>query len=369
MANSKHRKYDNPVTATLTGIADLFRKQTPAGTLKLSDRLDGKTVLVDGASSGLGFAVAADMARRGARVIMACRSGIPGQGEKVKKISGNQDIHMLHVDFSDIGSIHNLVAEIKAKFAPLDVLVCNAGIVPKQSRKTRQGLEEMFMVNYFSKFIFVNLLLENECFGITAGPTAIDQAGDQSNPKTRNQTPELKSENLTEIVPGGARRKSKIPRIIFVASESHRNPESFQWDDFGIYKDYSIGKSIELYGYYKLLLTTFSCELSRRMNPDGMTTCSVFSMCPGPVNSNIAREAPKIFIPLLKLVFGIFFKSPAKAAIPVVYLAASNDFEGKSFDYIFLMSRKEIDEKASNPENGKKLWKLSEELLKRLQTV
>ncbi len=369
MAINKHRKYDNPVTATLTGIADLFRKQIPAGTLKLSDRLDGKTVLVDGASSGLGFAVATDLARRGARVIMACRSGIPGQGEKVKKISGNKDIHMLHVDFSDTVSIHNLVTEIKAKYTPIDVLVCNAGIVPKQSRKTRQGLEEMFMVNYFSKFIFVNLLIENECFGIFSGMPVIDHSGNQSNPKTTIQPSKTITENRNEADQGSANRKSKIPRIIFVASESHRNPENFQWNDFGIYKDYSIGKSIELYGYYKLLLTTFSYELSRRMNPDGITTCSVFSMCPGPVNSNIAREAPKIFIPLLKLVFGVFFKSPAKAAVPVVYLAASNDFEGKSFDYIFLMSRKEIDEQASNPENGKKLWKLSDELMNSLKTV
>lgn len=369
MANIKHQKYNNPFTATLTGIADLFRKQTPAGTLKITDRLYGKTALVDGASSGLGFAVATDLARRGAKVIMACRSGIPMQGEKIRKITGNQDIHMLPVDFSDIESIRDLVTAIKMNHAPLDIFVCNAGIVPKQSRKTRQGLEEMFMVNYFSKFIFVNLLFENECFGISARRPVSDNSGNQLNPENIIQTTKLKTENGSEADPGGANRKSKIPRIIFVASESHRNPENFEWDDFGIYKEYTIGKSIELYGYYKLLLTTFSCELSRRLNRNGNVTCSVFSLCPGPVNSNIAREAPKIFIPLLKLVFGIFFKSPAEAAVPVVYLAASHDVEGKSSDYLFLMTRKEVDDKASNPENGKILWELSENLLKRLQAV
>jgi len=344
MTEKQQQKYNNPVSATLTGIRDLFRKQIPAGTLNPTDRLDDKTVLVDGASSGLGFAVATDLARRGAKVIMACRSGIPEKGERVKKLSGNTDIHMLPVDFSDIDSIRELVKQIKTKFAPLDILVCNAGIVPKQSRKTKQGLEEMFMVNYFSKFIFVNLLLESRCFN-------------QAEPAF----PDSEIEN----------RKSKIvpPRIIFVASESHRNPEKFQWEEFGLYKDYKIGKSIELYGYYKLLLTTFSCELSRRLNPDGETRFEIFSLCPGPVNSNIAREAPKIFIPLLKLVFGIFFKSPAKAAIPVVYLAASHDFDGMAFDYLFLMSRKTIDEKASDPENGRQLWKLSEGLQEKLQAV
>ena len=342
MTTNKRKKYDDPFTATLTGIRDLFRRQIPAGTLNPSDRLDGRTVLVDGASSGLGFAIAVDVARRGARVIMACRSGIPEMGEKVKKRSGNQDVHMLQVDFSDINSITGLIADLRSLCGEgagggVDIFICNAGIVPRQSRKTPQGLEEMFMVNYFSKFILVNLLLENKCFS-GAGNTPADQK--------------------SKIVP----RRSDIPRIIFIASESHRNPEQFEWSDFGKYREYSIGKSIELYGYYKLLLTAFSAELSRRLNPDGVTNFSVFSMCPGPVNSNIAREAPKAFIPLLKLVFGIFFKSPSKAAIPAVYLAASPDLEGKAFDYLFLMSRKEVDEKASDPQNGKRLWKLSEEL-------
>ncbi|MEI7897996.1 MAG: SDR family NAD(P)-dependent oxidoreductase [bacterium] len=342
MTTTRQKKYNNPVTATLTGIGDLFRKQIPAGELKPADRLEGKTVLVDGASSGLGFAIAVDVARRGAKVIMACRSGIPGKGEEVKKLSGNRDIHMLHVDFSDVLSIKQLVADLRSSSffeekagGGIDILVCNAGIVPKESRKTPQGLEDMFMVNYFSKFIFVNMLIEDHCFR-DAGYGIRDE-------------------------------KSEIPRIIFVASESHRNPEKFEWEEFGKYRDYKIGKSIELYGYYKLLLTTFSSELSRRLNPEGQLNFSVFSMCPGPVNSNIAREAPKVFIPLLKLVFGIFFKSPAKAAVPVVYLAASKDFHGKAFDYLFLMSRKEIDEKASDPDNGKHLWELSDKLWQTLK--
>ena len=82
-----------------------------------------------------------------------------------------------------------------------------------------------------------------------------------------------------------------------------------------------------MYGYYKLLLTTLVNELARRLNDGSETKKSVLSLCPGPVNSNIAREAPVVFKPLLKLVFSIFFKSPRKAAEPVVYLAASKDFK------------------------------------------
>ncbi|TRZ70758.1 MAG: SDR family NAD(P)-dependent oxidoreductase [Bacteroidetes bacterium] len=327
MADKKRKKYNNPLSATFTGIKDLFLKREPAGELKPTDRFDGRTVLVDGASSGLGFAVAVEVARRGAKVIMVCRSGIPGKGEKVKRLSRSDDIRMLQVDYSDLSSIRRLVTRIRDQFGKIDILICNAGLVPKKSRKTPQGLEEMFMVNYLSKFILVNLLLKENCF---------------------------------------RHSDSGHPRIIFVSSETHRNPGEFDWDSFCVYKEYSINKSIELYGYYKLLLSTFAVELSRRLNADEFT-CSVFALCPGPINTNIGREAPKIFHPLMKLIFALFFKSPARAAIPVVYLAASPDLENKPFDYLFLMSRKEPDEKALDPENGKRLWQLSDQLVNSLK--
>ena len=94
--------------------------------------------------------------------------------------------------------------------------------------------------------------------------------------------------------------------IIFVSSESHRNPTAFEWDTFGEFQAHKMAKTVERYGYYKLLMTTFSQELSRRLNLD-KTNYSVFALCPGPVNSNIAREAPKMVQPVMKLVFKIFF--------------------------------------------------------------
>jgi NAD(P)-dependent dehydrogenase (short-subunit alcohol dehydrogenase family) len=323
------RNYKNPASAMLEGIRAVFTRQEKAGFLKDSDRLEGKTVLIDGASSGLGFAVAVQLAGRGARVIMACRSGIPGKGEEVKRRTGNQNIEMVRVDYSDMVSIHELIRTIKEKYSPLDIVISNAAMVPSRSRKTPQGLEEMFMVNYLSKFIMINGLLKEDCF----------------------------------------RKDGKEnPRIVFVSSESHRNPPAFDWNSFGAYKSYGMKKTVEYYGYYKLLLTTFAFELSRRLQADGRWPVSVFSLCPGPVNSGIAREAPAIIQPLMKLIFALFFASPGKAAEPVVYLASSKDLEGKHFDYLFKMSRKEIDEKASDEENGRRLWKLSEELIKSLRS-
>ena len=328
MRETSKDHYNNPLQAILTGISNLFRKQEKVGELTPAERIDGKTVVVDGASSGLGFAVATELAKRGARIIMVCRTGIPEKGEEVKRRSGSKDVFMLQVDFSDIHSIQKLVTEIKDHYSPIDILISNAGIVAKRNRMTPQGIEEMFMVNYLSKYMFVRLLLQNGCF------------------------------RDAEV--------NAVPRILFVSSETHRNRKEFSWDTFGINKPYTMGQSVELYGYYKLMLTTFASELSRKLNKNAMVNCSVFALCPGPVNSNIGREAPLIFQPLMKLVFAIFFRSPAKAAIPVIWLAASKDIEGKPFDYLFLMSRKEIDRKAADPANGQRLWELSEELAKRL---
>lgn len=323
MTDNKQSHYKSPVKATITGIRDLFKKHVPAGELKDSDRLDGKRVVITGSSSGLGFATAVNIARRGAEVIMAVRSGIPSKGNKVKDLSGSEKVSMLFVDLSDAESIHNFANQLKEKYDKIDILICNAAVVPKKSRKTKQGLEQMFMVNYFAKFLLVNKLLQLDIFN---------------------------------------REKGQIPRIIFVSSESHRNPKTFDLDGFGEYEDFKIGKTMELYGHYKLLMTTFANELSRRLNPGDKTDYSVFALCPGPVNSNIAREAPRIFQPLLKLTFKLFFRSPERACEPVVYFAASQDVEGKPIDYLFLMSRKEMDEKATEPVHGKELWDKSVEL-------
>ncbi len=323
MADEKGR-YSNAFTATMAGIADLFRKQKNVVVLSDDDVITGKNILITGASSGLGFEAAVQLARRGAHVYMACRSGIPEKGEKVMQLTGNRNLVMLPVDLSDIESIRKLVGQLKEAAVKIDVLIENAAVVPSGSRKTRQGIEEMFMVNYLSKFLLTRWLLDNNLFNTDGG---------------------------------------SIPRIIFVSSESHRNPKAFDWDGFGKYKEYSMGKTVELYGYYKLLMTTYANEFARRLNPAGQHRYSIFALCPGPVNSNIARESPAIFKPLLKIVFGIFFRSPKVAVQPVVYFAASSDVKDKTIDYLFLMSRKEMDAKATDVENGKKVWRLSEELL------
>ena len=329
MSQQKER-YSNAFTATLAGITDLFKKQKDPVIIHPEDNVSGKNILITGASSGLGFEAAVQLARRGGHIWMACRSGIPEKGEQVRKLSGSDAVEMLPVDLSDLDSIKSLVEALINRGVKLDILIDNAAVVPGGSRQTKQGLEEMFVVNYLSKFMLVRLLLDHDLFN-TYG--------------------------------------KESPRIIYVSSESHRNPKSFDWDGFGIYKPYSMGKTVALYGYYKLLMTTMANELSRRLNADGAVHYSVFALCPGPVNSNIARESPAIFKPLLKVVFGIFFRSPKQAVLPVVYFASSPEVREKPLDYLFLMSRKEMAGKAVAMDNGSRLWAISEQVLEKKGVV
>lgn len=326
------KKYNSIWSATFNGIKDLFKKSPRIGKLADDLRLEGKVCMVTGANSGLGFATATQLAERGAHVIMACRSGIPEAGEQVKTLSNSEKIEMLKLDLSDLNSVHQLCDNLKERQIKLDILVSNAAIVPRQSRKTAQGFEEMFQVNYLAKFVMINRLLEDGT-----------------------------------ILKKGAKGNEKIPRIVFVSSETHRSGADLDFKTFGQYQEYSMAKTVSLYGYYKLMMNTYLQELSARLNTQGDIKVSVHSLCPGPVNSNIAREAPKIFHPLIKLIFGLFFRSPQRAAEPVMYLSAAPELEGKTNIYLHLMTQKEVDPRAQETQIRKKLWKESLALLQGLK--
>src|SRR5262249_51475621 len=120
----------------------------------------GKTVLVTGATSGIGLTASAELARRGARVVMVGRD--PAKTERtradVARLSGSAEFSYLLCDFSSQASIRSLASSFAAAHDRLDILVNNAGGVSKTRRLTVDGIEATFATNHLGYFLLTNLL-------------------------------------------------------------------------------------------------------------------------------------------------------------------------------------------------------------------
>ena len=291
-----------------------------------SGRIDGKTCLVTGANSGLGKAVAIDLATRGGQVLMACRSGHPEAGEDVKAASGADRVEMLRVDLSDMRSVHRLCDELRDRGTRIDIAVLNAGLMPRRARRTAQGFETMFAVHFLANRVLVDRWLREG----TVRPAA---------------------------------RIEEAPRIVLVSSDAHRSAEPIDFDRFGEFRDYGVRDGIKHYGASKLVMSTFATELSRRANQDGEGHVVVHSLCPGPVRTAIAREAPLLLKPLVYPLMRLFFLPPTRAAAPVSYLCCADDAGQRSGIYLHMLTEKRPSEHATDRSNGVWLWEASEALL------
>lgn len=313
----------NPVSAVMQGLRDLRGDAPTVAPLRDDERLDGRTVLVTGANRGLGLAVSVDLARRGARLLMACRSGIPEAGEAVRAASGSATVEMRAVDLADLRSVSDFVDALARDGVVVDVLVLNAGIVPRESRPTAQGLELMFGVNFLANVALVEGLL---------------------------------ARGVLRPDPGAP------PRLVFVSSESHRGAGPVDFERLGAYETYGPMGGVRVYGYTKLLLCVYAAELARRL---GRGAC-VHACCPGPVNSDIAREAPAWMKPLLGLVMARFFRSPEEAAPPVTYLSCAADTGRTTGRYLHLLTEKPMDPCCDDVAVGERLVRESRAIVARL---
>jgi len=317
--------YDNFLVAIARGAQNTVFRGQPIGQLRDDMRLDGGTALVTGASAGLGFAIAAELARRGAHVIGAARRATPEVTAKLREASGSDRVEMLAVDLADVRSIDALVEQLASRGLSLDLLVCNAGLVPSGSQPGPQGVEHMFMVNFVAKPILIEGLRARGLFAT-----------------------------------GGERQ----PRIVIVSSEAHRGAKERAPSSFRSYQDFTLGQVLARYGTYKLCLTTFATELARRLEPEGV---AVHSLCPGAVATSIARQAPAWSKPALDLAFKLLFQSPAEAAGPAIYLSLAPELDGASGIYLHQWVKKDPDPRALDPERGRALWQASAALIDQIR--
>lgn len=333
-------KRDTIFGAVSGAIADRASQRRTLSPVPDSVRIDGKVCLVTGANSGLGKAVAVDLARRGGHVLVACRSGHPEAGEDVRRLAGSDSVEMLKVDLADLDSVHALCDELKGGGAGrvvgdeggrrgrVDIAVLNAGVMPRSARPSSQGHDLMFAVHFLANRLLIDRLLADG----TIRPSA---------------------------------RPGKTPRIVFVASEMHRSAGPIDFDRFGAFTDYGLRDGLRHYGLSKLHICTYAQELSRRLNPHGVVRAAVHSLCPGAVNSRLAREAPAFLKPLLRPVMGLFFAPPAKAAAPVIHACCAEEMGRRSGVYLHLMREREPSPLATDEAAGARLWEESASLLAR----
>jgi NAD(P)-dependent dehydrogenase (short-subunit alcohol dehydrogenase family) len=320
---------NHPIAAVLAGVLDRFRVRRQLPALAPDERLDGKLALVTGGASGLGFATSVDLARRGARVLLAdCRDLETAHRRAASLGVAPERIEPLHVDLSDLDSIDRVVADLARRGTRLDRLVLNAAIVPTRARSTPQGLDEMLVVNYLSSFALVTRLLDDG------------------------------------VLPRD-RRDGDVPRAVFVSSEAHRWSGDLALDHLDRPRDGSPQRVLAWYGTCKLMLTTFAWELARRLCAEGTPRVAVFALCPGAMRTNIARELPAPLRHPLDLAMRLFFQDPFVADEPVLHLACSRSLEGRTAVYLHKMAQKEVDPRAADAEVGRALWERSEAVLAR----
>lgn len=315
-------RYDGALAATLSGVLDRIRNRGAALPLTDSDRLDGSTCLVTGANRGLGLAIARELAKRGAGLILACRSGLDGAVRDVGSLARRPtDVSGAELDLGDLDSVERCVEDLERRGVRARVVILNAGVVPREARKTRDGFDESFQVNFLADYLFARRLLER-------GLVASDDS-------------------------------AHLPRLVLVSSESHRSAPPIDLAKLGIFEPWGMRQAVEQYGYGKLLLQTFTSELARRTRG----VVAVHSLCPGAVRTDIGREAPRWVKPALDLTMRAFFQAPETASLPAVYLACSRAIEGETDVYLHTTRRRAVSAAASDPVLGRQVWERAESLL------
>ncbi|XP_070684415.1 retinol dehydrogenase 13 [Pempheris klunzingeri] len=277
-------------------------------------RLDGKTVLITGANTGIGKETALDMAQRGARVILACRDMTRARiaADEIRQKSGNGNVVVKKLDLCSLQSVRDLAKDVQENEEHLDILINNAGIMMCPKWKTEDGFEMQFGVNHLGHFLLTNCLLD-------------------------------------------LLKKSAPSRIVIVSSLAHEKGH-IHFDDINLDKDY---QGEESYRQSKLANVLFCRELAGRLQGTGVT---VYSLHPGVIHTELGRHLfptlalwKRILVmPLLMLI-----KSPWEGAQTTIYCAVDESLANVSGLYYSDCAPKTPAPQALDDAAAKALWDLS----------
>ena len=140
----------------------VLRRYFAGGVCRSKEMLDGKTVIITGGNTGIGKETAIDLAKRNARVIIACRNQEKGKKAEVdiRRESRSNNVHFHQMDLSSFKSIRKFANEVLSEESRIDILINNAGVMYCPFGKTEDGFETQFGVNYLGHFLLTNLLLD-----------------------------------------------------------------------------------------------------------------------------------------------------------------------------------------------------------------
>ncbi len=276
--------------------------------------MNNKTILITGASTGIGLQSAIGLAKLGAKVVMVGRDeGRTSQAvELVKSQTGNQSVSYLLADLSSLAKVRRVAQEFKDKHDKLDVLLNNAGAVFLTRKVSVDGYEMSLALNHLNYFLLTNLLLDM----LKAGPSG---------------------------------------RVVSVASRVHYQGH-VNFDDLQSEHGY---KGMQVYGMSKLMNVLFTYELARHLQGTNVTANCLH---PGFVASNFAGNNGWLVRMGIKLMPGrISVEDGAKCSI---YLASSPDVQGVSGKYFNYDTKETRSSDESYDEAvAKRLWDVSEKLV------
>lgn len=275
--------------------------------------MKGKVVIVTGANTGMGLAATVELARKGARVIMACRSQKRGEEAlaTAKQQSGSQEIELMLLDLSSLDSIRQFAQTFTSRYKVLDVLMNNAGVVTTKRQLTADGFEMDLGVNHLGHFLLTNLLLE---------PLKAAEQG----------------------------------RIVVVASGAYKVGKMY-YDDPTLSRGFNPAKA---YGRSKLANILFTRELASRLKG---TRVTVNSLHPGAVGTSIGINRETGFGKSAMKFMSLFFLTPEKGADTAVYLSEAPELKDITGQYYYRRQIKELSPKAKDDQAARKLWEWSEE--------
>jgi NAD(P)-dependent dehydrogenase (short-subunit alcohol dehydrogenase family) len=281
--------------------------------------MQGKTVVVTGGNSGIGFETAGALSAMGARVIITARNAVRGEAARsalADRLDAGGTVELVVFDLADMASVRAGAAEILARFPRLDVLVNNAGLILTERTETVDGYEATLAINHLGPFLLTNLLMD--------------------------------------------RLKASAPaRIVNVASTAHNQARrGMPFDDLQSVKNYA---AMRVYGESKLANILFTNELALRLDPTAVTANSLH---PGTVRTGYGADGDTTGLLALGIKIGQpLFASPEKGARTSVFLASSPAVAGVTGKYFAKSKEKRPKPQALDADAARRLWSVSAELV------